>query len=350
LAKYNVKYNTGPAIAGTTQSNKIAIATGSPDYSIPGWVAGLSDANCYVFVSNSTDLSITGRSAGAGASTIQADAPTFWKTDNVSDAEVLRVINRLPQRPQNYTSATDALTWIRSSSYYTVLPFLPTGSLVTSGTLTNTTVIAQSPFAGGGNAYYTTGSATSYVSVPGQSGYAFGTDDFTVEWFQYETISNDNPHIFWYGAGAAAFPTLGVSLEGVSSGIKNFRLWDFGGNVLQGTTANIINNWLHFAIVRINGVINIYQNGIQINSGLTRPINFTDSSSTFYIGSKSAGLSSDSFAGFITNFRVVKGIGVYTGNFTKPTSALTAIATDNPYGGANTVAIPIGYTMLLLVP
>jgi len=350
LAIRSVKYNTGPAIPGTTQSNNLAIATGFPDYSLPGWVAGLSDTGCYVFVSNSTDLSLTGRSSGAGASTIQADTPTFWKTNDVSDAEVLRVINRLPQRPQNYTNATDAMAWIRSSSYYTVLPFLPTGSLVTSGTLTNTTIVSQSPFTGGGNAYYTTGNSNSYVSVPGQLGYAFGTDDFTIEWFQYDTINNDNPHIFWYGAGAAAFPTLGVSLEGVSSGIKNFRLWDFGGNVLQGTTANIVNNWLHFAVVRINGVINIYQNGIQINAGLIRNLNFTDSSSTFYIGSKGTGLSSDSFGGYITNFRVVKGLAVYTGAFTRPTSALTAVASPNPYGGSNTVAIPSGYTMLLLVP
>ena len=120
MAKYDVIYNTGSNITGTTQSNHLAFATGSPDYSLAGWVAGVADDSSYLFVSNSTDLSLTGRSAGAGASTIEANRPTFWKTNDQTDAEVLRVINKLPQRPQNYTDATAALAWARGSSYYTV--------------------------------------------------------------------------------------------------------------------------------------------------------------------------------------------------------------------------------------
>jgi hypothetical protein len=47
---------------------------------------------------------------------------------------------------------------------------------------------------------------------------------------------------------------------------------------------------------------------------------------------------------------LVKGLAVYTGNFTVPTSALTATAGANPYGGSNTAAIGTGFTKLLLVP
>jgi hypothetical protein len=54
--------------------------------------------------------------------------------------------------------------------------------------------------------------------------------------------------------------------------------------------------------------------------------------------------------GYITNFRWVKGLAVYTGNFTTPTTALTAITAANPYGGSNTQAIEAGFTKLLLVP
>jgi hypothetical protein len=56
------------------------------------------------------------------------------------------------------------------------------------------------------------------------------------------------------------------------------------------------------------------------------------------------------FVGYLTNFRWVKGLAVYTGNFTVPTSALTATASANPYGGSNTVALGSGFTKLLLVP
>jgi stearoyl-CoA desaturase (delta-9 desaturase) len=39
-----------------------------------------------------------------------------------------------------------------------------------------------------------------------------------------------------------------------------------------------------------------------------------------------------------------------TGNFTTPTSALTAKSSANPYGGLNTAAVGAGFTKLLLVP
>jgi hypothetical protein len=348
MAKYDVKYTAGAAPSGTTKSNNLAFATGSPDYTQSGWVAGVPDDNSYLFVANTTDLSLTGRSAGAGASTIQANQPTFWKTNNTSDAEVLRVINKLPQRPQDYVDAAEALAWVRSSSYYVVYPQLPSGSLVTSGSLTNTTTVSQSPF-GSGNSYYTTGSTTSYVSVPGQVGYAFGTGDFTIEWFQYETSDQPFPRIFWYGSAGTGAPTIGVSQEGIS-GTKTFYVWSPSSSSM-GLTTNIISTWVHYALVRISGKLYVYQNGTIMNSGgTTLSNNFTDSSSTFYIGSKAGGLSTENFAGFITNFRVVKGMGVYTGNFTKPTSALTTTAVANPYGGSNTSAIPAGFTKLLLVP
>jgi hypothetical protein len=54
--------------------------------------------------------------------------------------------------------------------------------------------------------------------------------------------------------------------------------------------------------------------------------------------------------GYLTSFRFIKGLAVYTGDFTKPTSALTATAGANPYGGSNTSAIGEGFTKLLLAP
>jgi hypothetical protein len=79
--------------------------------------------------------------------------------------------------------------------------------------------------------------------------------------------------------------------------------------------------------------------------------NITDSTTTLYIGVENGGVDDRTyFDGYITNIRIVKDLAVYTGPFTPPTSALTLTATANPYGGSNTVAIPDGYTKLLLVP
>lgn len=209
-------------------------------------------------------------------------------------------------------------------------------------TLNNATIVAQSPFTGSssGNSYYVTGSVNSYLLVSGQTGFAMGTGDYTIEWFQYETDTNNFPRIFWYGST----PSLGVSLEG------SYYLWP--GVVSMGTKGTITNAWHHFALVRISGRIYFYKNGTLVSTagGIVNTTNITDSTSNFIIGAKIGGLSSEQFGGYITNFRIVKGLGVYTGNFTRPTSTLKQIALANPYGGSNTSAIPDGYTTLLLTP
>lgn len=214
--------------------------------------------------------------------------------------------------------------------------------LITTALLTGTTsIVSQSPFVGGGNSYSLPASSTSYVYVPGQSGYAFGTGDFTIEWFQYQTDSNAFPRIFWYGSS----PSIGVSIE-----TGAFYLWSPGFLGLKAGLSQK-NAWRHFALVRISGRIYLYYDGVIQNSGGSiYTTNITDATSNFVWGAKIGGSSSEQFGGYLTNMRIVKGLGVYTGNFTIPTSALTAIASANPYGGSNTSAIPSGYTKLLLVP
>jgi hypothetical protein len=78
--------------------------------------------------------------------------------------------------------------------------------------------------------------------------------------------------------------------------------------------------------------------------------NITNTTDPLTIGNENTASSLAAYVGLITNFRWVKGLAVYTGNFTVPTAALTATADANPYGGSNTQAIPAGVTKLLLIP
>lgn len=218
----------------------------------------------------------------------------------------------------------------------TVTPTLASG--VNTGTSPN-----GSPFSSSVNSYYWTAGGSVppyyYVSVPGSSGLAFGTGDFTIEWFQYETDSNSFPRIFWYGTS----PSIGVSIE-----TGTFYVWSPSFTQLK-TGLSQKNAWRHFALVRINSRIYFFYDGVIQNSGGTAfTTNITDTTSTFYIGSKAGtGLASEQFGGSITSFRVCKGLGVYTGNFTKPTSALGQTQSANPYGGSNTSAITNQCTLLL---
>lgn len=223
-----------------------------------------------------------------------------------------------------------------------------TGSPFTNPTLTigsAVSTVAQSPFAGGGNSYSFISSVNSYITAPASTDWAMGTGDFTVEWFSYQTSLAQFQRVFT----VSDYPAIdfGVSIE---SG--TFYYWSGGDSDFEysSASATTTNTWYHWAVVRSGSTVSIYRNGTLRGSSFTNSDNINDSSTPFVVGNTNTFATNAAFVGYITNFRLVKGLAVYTGNFTTPTSALTATASANPYGGSNTVAIPSGYTKLLLVP
>ena len=214
------------------------------------------------------------------------------------------------------------------------------GNTESLGTLTtsNVTVVSNTvtQFGVSTNCYSFAGNTSSYVSYPGQSGFAVGTGDFTVEWFQYQTDTNNFPRIFWYGSS----PSLGVSIE-----LGTFYIWPSVIALKSGLSQK--NAWHHFALVRISGRFYLYYDGVIQNAGGTAiSINVTNTTSTFVIGAKIGGLVSENFGGLITSFRFCKGVGVYTGNFTVPSSKLA----QTQSAGTNISAIAPGQCTVLLNP
>ena len=108
----------------------------------------------------------------------------------------------------------------------------------------------------------------------------------------------------------------------------------------QGTVS--LNTWYHMALVRTGTLTNwaFYFNGVRTGStisGATAP-----SSTALYLGTNNG--STLTLDGYISNFRFVKGVAVYTGNFTVPTAPLTATQS----AGTNISAVTGTQTQLLL--
>lgn len=216
-----------------------------------------------------------------------------------------------------------------------VNPTLTIGSAVTT--------VTQSPFVGGGNSYSFSSSVNSYISTPGSDDWALGTGDFTVEWFSYQTTLTQFQRVYTVDD----YPSIstGVSIE---SG--TFYYWANDTFRYSSSSASTANQWIHWAVVRNSGVTRVYRNGTQLGSQVTDTNNITDNTKAFIVGNTNTFATNAALVGYLTSFRLVKGLAVYTGNFTVPTSALTATASTNPYGGSNTVAIGEGFTKLLLTP
>lgn len=216
-----------------------------------------------------------------------------------------------------------------------VNPTLDIGSAVS--------VEAVSPFAGGGNSYLFTSSINSYIDTAGSSDWAVGTEDFTIEWFQRQTSTDSFQRVFTVDD----FPTAAVA---VSIEDATFYYWAASGVRYSSAAATTINTWYHWAVVRASGTTTVYRDGAVRGTAFADTNNITNTTDPLTIGNENDASAAGAFRGYITNFRWIKGLAVYTGAFTVPTSSLTATAGANPYGGSNTAAIPAGVTKLLLVP
>ena len=159
----------------------------------------------------------------------------------------------------------------------------------------------------------------------------YGSGDFTIEcwWNSGGDLSTDiNFVTLWnYSSSRQAWGMYWDADDG------NFGLIASTGGDIGSTDITYRqaagfekNRWYHLAIVRISNTLTLYKDGTSIgsNSSFTGTI-YENTVDPLIIGGQMDGTSESSkiMRGFISNLRIIKGEGIYTGNFTPPTSELT---------------------------
>ena len=360
-------FNTGSTISGTEQYGSIAIGVATnvnytANYGGVRWFMGPDEELGYVIAQSVPSLdqpNPDNAECGVG----------FFRTDGFNDNGFIEIVNVISSGMGFFTASTDSYNWLIANGYWTsynpptptptpsstVIPTLtptptPTPTPSSAGFVNPSLTIGpavttntQSPFTGGGNSYVFSSSVNSYITTPGSDDWAVGTGDFTVEWFSYQTTLTQFQRVFTVGN----FPSIKI---GVSIESGTFYYWANNSFRYSSSSASSANQWIHWAVVRQSGVTKVYKNGTQLGSQITDTNNITDNTTTFVVGNTNTFATNAALVGYLTNLRWVKGLAVYTGNFTVPTSQLTAVASANPYGGSNTQAITAGFTKLLLVP
>ena len=188
-----------------------------------------------------------------------------------------------------------------------------------------------------GSTLFPTDSGADYLRLPANLSGLILTADFTLE--------------FWvYVIGAEVRQYFGSTTSGkfrLYTNAGGLQLYNNSGTInisaASAFPATLINQWVHIAISRTGSNLYFFVNGVSktltVTSGaVTDTIDFDNQS---YIGTYSG---IKGFQGYMIDFRIVKGTGVYTANFTPPTSPLTAIAntqllTLQYNGGANNSGI-----------
>ena len=206
--------------------------------------------------------------------------------------------------PNAYTISTQQGT----PSVQRFSPFSPTAAYA-AGTI-------------GGSGYFD-GTGDCLVT-PADTAFQLGTGDFSVELWYYATTSATS--------GRALF---GIGND-ASGAIQLMTKWPFGGQpdnrLLLNATAGpqvvtdtvfAVNSWNHIALSRASGTVSIYLNGTRVGNG-----SFTQNitANQLVIGRSHTAKDQEYVAGYISNFRLVKGTALYSGTtITVPTTPLTAI-------------------------
>ena len=145
--------------------------------------------------------------------------------------------------------------------------------------------------------------------------------DFTIEAWVYQSNRNGKV-LVGSNSNVLSAPNYQIQFnQGGTSGVTG--LYDNGVAGWQTVTCSSspLNTWFHLAYVRIGTTITIYFNGVSQGT-------FTNSASYDFSNGAIGNLYTYDNGGWqsgrISNFRIVKGLGVYTGNFTVPTTLLMA--------------------------
>ena len=227
----------------------------------------------------------------------------------------------------NFTPPTSPLTAIANTKLLTCQSSTIIDNSSNNFTITNSGSVANPsiayPFAVPPTYSGVFSGSSSNINIANQSAFNPGTSDFCVEgWFYPTSIPGSGiMGMFGINNGSGSNPKFSGYID--TSGLIHYDFTLSGGaSQITSSTAIRPNVWQHIAWVRYSNVATLYLNGVSVGTA-SLTTNLTGLTQPFYVGY--VGESSNTFAGYISNFRYVKGSPVYTGTFTPPTSPLTAV-------------------------
>ena len=225
-----------------------------------------------------------------------------------------------------YTGYISNFRLINGQALYTseflpdLTPLTKFGSLNSS---TNNNVLGITTIPEKGYSAYFDGSGD-YLSIPSNSAFQFGTGDFTIECWFYDTGTSDTyPGII---SSANGWQDGSTALRFNHLGNRKFGFFHnpTGDPIFSSTNTFLSYQWYHVAVTRSGTSMKMFVNGVEEASSTVSASISLDTTTGVFIGSGFDG--SSKIKGYISNVRVVKGTAVYTAAFTPSTTPLTAIA------------------------
>ena len=252
---------------------------------------------------NIVSVTLGGSGGGSGSVTIPASGDQYW--ENVSLALKMQGVT-------GSTSFTDSSIRPKAATVYS----------------TATISTAQSKFGGSSGLF---NGSSDYISFPADSDFNFGSGDFTIEAWIYQTANAGS----YAGSSAAVILGQDDSTNGTSSygwtvslnpaapdNITFTYTTTAGDRKSVSVTSGIsLNSWTHVSISRNANKIYLFVNGVLKNSGgTTFTDTLRDSTTTLKVGGQVFdGTYKYFFPGYIDDLIITKGVGRRTATFTPST-------------------------------
>lgn len=224
----------------------------------------------------------------------------------------------------SFTTYYDGITY--SPGLLTCVGGNPTSTTISdlssnNFTITNNGAATTSSFAPFSSSYAyssvlfngTSQSLTTTSTINDSLDLATGAGNWTIElWFYLNSVTGTQTLFGKGGTSGSVNPSYTLS---IASGTGQWVIGNGGGGGFAQNfpAATVANTWYHFALVRNGLTITSYVNGI---GGTPYTLGFTmaNTGNLFAVGRSSDG-STNFVNGYISNFRIVKGLALYIGDF-----------------------------------
>lgn len=314
--------NTGAGqIGGSTASgqqwNHIAAtrASGTTRFFVNGSLVGsVSDTSNYT--------ASTGPLIGAGY--YNGSIGSLWLQGFLSN---FRAVKGTALYTSNFTPSTTPLTAVSGTVLLTCQSNRFVDNSTNNFTLTRNGNVAVYPFApfsptssysaatNGASGYFD--GDGDYLKSDSSSGFAFGSNDFTMEAWVYMSSTTGVQGVVSTRVNASG------NTDQVFFGIESGAVLYYSGGTAAFSGGSVVpSSWNHIACSRQGGTVRVFLNGALVTSGTD---NASKTTTFGYIGAGGGDNSQLLLGGYICDARFVNGTAVYTAPFTPPTAPLTAV-------------------------
>lgn len=176
---------------------------------------------------------------------------------------------------------------------------------------------------GGASASFPTNQ--SYLTAPSSTLWAFGTGDFTIEFWIYIAANQNSQGIIGNRPNSAVSTAWQILFHTTNNRIE---FHTGAAIVLQSSSTVSLNTWTHVAFCRSSGTLRVFLNGVQAGS-VTNSNDYSTVSALNISRDLNTYASSNGIVGNLDDLRISK-FARYTTSFTPPTAALPTFESATP--------------------